>query len=69
MKYVTGVVLELTDSDIGLFMMNENEKDARGWLLDFCESESSDCLSELNRFFVILSVFFMSDIGVHILKY
>ncbi|CAG9540325.1 unnamed protein product [Cercopithifilaria johnstoni] len=49
MEYVTSVVLQLTDSDINLFKTKENEKNARGWLLDFCEHQSSDCLSELNR--------------------
>lgn len=56
MEYVTGVVLQLTDSDIDLFKIRESKKDARGWLLDFCERQSSDCLSELNRFLSFTSV-------------
>ncbi|VIO96670.1 Uncharacterized protein BM_BM6629 [Brugia malayi] len=49
MKYVTGIVLQLMDSDTDLFKLKESRKDAHGWLLDFCERRSSDCLSELNR--------------------
>lgn len=63
MEYVPGVVLQLTDSDINLFKTEKKGKDARGWLLDFCERRSSDCLSELNRFFYFFNVtkFFMID--------
>uniref|UniRef100_A0A0R3RQK7 DnaJ homolog subfamily C member 10 n=1 Tax=Elaeophora elaphi TaxID=1147741 RepID=A0A0R3RQK7_9BILA len=49
MEYATGVVLQLTDSHRDLFQVKQSEKGARGWLLDFCGHQSSDCLSELNR--------------------
>ncbi|VDK65151.1 unnamed protein product [Onchocerca ochengi] len=49
MEYVIGVVLQLTDSDIDLFKIKKNGKYTHGWLLDFCEQWSNDCLSELNR--------------------
>uniref|UniRef100_A0A915PSW6 DnaJ homolog subfamily C member 10 n=1 Tax=Setaria digitata TaxID=48799 RepID=A0A915PSW6_9BILA len=49
MKYVTGVVLQLTDSDVDLFETKSNTRYPCGWLLDFCEHWIGDCLSELNR--------------------